>query len=63
MLCDEFSDAVEHVTENAELMIDCGREIMDMPEQSGAALMWRGFYLGFGKGCEFMAEGGENVGQ
>lgn len=31
-------------------------EIMDMPEHSGAAIMWHGFYLGFGKGCEFMAE-------
>ena len=33
-----------------------GRELMQLPERSGMALMWAGFYAGFGKGIEFVTE-------
>lgn len=61
MLVGAFNAAVEeqhgpqNEAEASKPVVDYGRELLGMPEQSPAALMWYGFYMGFGKGAEFMA--------
>lgn len=52
MLVGAFKDA--QGTEHGPLM-DYGRELLGVPENSEAAALWRGFYLGFSQGCRFMA--------
>lgn len=66
MLAGAFNEAIaeqhgpQNLAASSKPMLDYGRELMGMPEQGGMALMWYGFYLGFGKGAEFMAAAQED---
>ena len=61
MLAGAFNESMEELFGNGEAeknapFLAYGRELMQLPAQSGLALMWAGFYAGFGKGIEFTAE-------
>ena len=61
MVVGAFNESIEEQFRDGEAektasYLACGREMMQLPERSGMALMWAGFYAGFGKGIEFATE-------